>query len=232
MDLIQKTRDDYNKIAKHFSGTRHSLWPELVQFKPFLHDGQQILDWGCGNGQLLGLFKDFAIHYTGIDQSAELLKIARKTHAAEIKNGKARFYCNANKNKTFPANYFDIVFMVASFHHLPDRRSRLSVLKQIYEEMKPGGRLIMTVWNLASDWAKEKLKKDYKKIGEQDFLIPWKDPTGRVVVERYYHYFLPEEIGELLTTTGFVNEPNEAYNRQEFKSEKGGRNLVVVTTKK
>lgn len=227
MDIIQKTRDDYNKIAKHFATTRYDTWPELEQFKSFLASGQCILDWGCGAGRLLLFLKDHAIKYFGVDQSNELLKIAKKKYAAEIKQGGARFFCTANKAKKFPEQYFDLVFMVASFLHLPDVKSRLNLLKKTYREMKSGGRLIMTVWNLGSDWAKT---KKFKKIGENDWLVPWKNADGKVEVERYYHHFRKEELSDLLAKANFKIEKMDYFDGT-WTDSKGGRNLVVVAIK-
>ncbi|HLD60987.1 MAG TPA: class I SAM-dependent methyltransferase [Patescibacteria group bacterium] len=231
MDIIQKTRDDYNKIARHFASTRYDLWPELEQFKPFARDGQQILDWGCGNGRLLLLLKDHNFHYYGVDQSKELLKIAEKKYAPLVKKGIAKFYCTAHKEKNFAANFFDLAFMIASFHHLPDQKSRLKLLKKTFTELKLGGHLVMTVWNLESDWAKEKIKKDWKQMGDNDFLIPWKNPEGKIEAERYYHHFNEEELKGLLTEAGFTIEQMGYNDINIQKDKREGRNLVVVAKK-
>lgn len=230
-DIIQKTRDDYNKIAKHFSDTRRDVWPELEQFRPFIKDGQRILDWGCGNGRLLSIMKDKSVEYFGTDQAAALLAIAKKKYAAEIKSGKAKFFSTAFKEKKFDRDFFDLVFMVASFFHLPDKKNRLKLLKKTYAELKPGGRLIMAVWNLGSDWAKKKIKKDWKTLGANDFLIPWKSPDGKIEAERYYHHFTKEELTGLLEEAGFKIEIMNYYDKNSWSDEKGGRNLVVVASK-
>lgn len=231
MDIVQKTRLDYNKIARHFATTRSDTWPELEQFKPFIKDGQCILDWGCGGGRLLLMLKDRQIQYYGVDQSTELLKIAKKKFASEVKQGIAHFFCTASRVKKFPEGCFDLVFMVASFFHLPDAKSRLQLLEKTYAEMKVGGRLVMTVWNLESDWAKEKQEKSWKKIGENDFLIPWKNPEGIVEAERYYHHFTKEELKDLLTQANFKIERLDYYATNNWSDAKGGRNLVVVANK-
>ncbi len=231
MDIIQKTRDDYNKIARHFSGTRYDTWPELEQFKPIIQDGQYILDWGCGNGRLLLMLQDKKIHYFGVDQSQGLLKIAKKKYADLIKNGLVKFFCTAHKAKKFPSEFFDLVFMVASFHHLPDKKTRLNLLKNVYKEMKTGGKLIITVWNLASNWAEEKIKRGWKKVGKNDYLIPWKNPEGKVETERYYHHLDKEELRGLLEGVGFKIERLDYYSKSNWTDKKGGRNLVVIAAK-
>jgi SAM-dependent methyltransferase len=230
MDIIQKTRDDYNKIARHFAQTRNHAG-ELIQFKPFVKDGQLILDWGCGNGRLLHLLEKFDIHYFGLDQSQGLLKQAQKEHAELVKKKKAKFFCTAHKEKKFANDYFDLIFLVASFHHLPDEKTRLKLLKKIYAECKPGGKMIMTNWNLASDWAKDKLKKDWKKLGDGDHLIPWKTENGQVVALRYYHNFEKEELKVLVEKAGWKINSLFYSTGVEETSKKDGRNLVLIAEK-
>ncbi len=231
IEIIHKTREDYNHIAKHFSYTRKQLWPELGEFKKYIKDGQNILDWGCGNGRLIFLLEGKKVNYFGVDQSNGLLKIGKKTFNKEIKEGWVKFFSNAKKEKKFPDEFFDVVFMIASFHHLPDRDSRLDLLKKTFKEIKKGGNLIITVWNLESDWAKEKMKKGWQIIGENDFLVPWKNPDGEVLAERYYHHFSKEELDDLLKESGFKIKRLEFGERAVRPDKKGGRNLIAIVTK-
>lgn len=230
IDLVEHNRLAYNTIARHFSATRNRVWPEFKEFSAYLRNGQRILDWGCGNGRLLGFIQNFSrLEYWGIDQSAELLKQARRLNKPAIADGQAHFFSNANKEKIFPACYFDIVFMVASFFHLPDETSRLALLKKTFNELKPGGRLIMVLWNLGSTWAAKK-KKDWKELSENDWLIPWKNPAGDVLADRYYHHFTPSEITRLLTTRGFSVEKLH-YSEAVWSDDRGGRNMIVIAKK-
>lgn len=229
-EIIHKTREDYNLIADHFSGTRFDLWEELKPFEDLVKDGQNILDWGCGNGRLLFLFQNKKIKYFGLDQSEKLLKIAKKKWLPEIKSGKAAFFCTALRDKKFRKEFFDLAFLVASFHHLPDAYMRLKLLKKIFEEMKTGGKIIITVWNFESDWAQKKLKQDWEKMNENDFLIPWKDKFGDVMARRYYHHFSKDELNGLMEKAGFKNM-KFSYDSNDKSTKNNGRNLVVVAEK-
>ena len=46
----------YEKIADHFSETRHKAWPRVEAFVTGLGEdqGQVLVDVGCGNGKYLG----------------------------------------------------------------------------------------------------------------------------------------------------------------------------------
>jgi ubiquinone/menaquinone biosynthesis C-methylase UbiE len=228
-DLIKHNRLAYNRIAKNFSVTRSRGWPEFKEFTPLLSPGQRILDWGCGNGRLLEILTQ-PCEYYGVDQSTGLLAQAKKLHATAIKAGWAHFYSTATKAKKFPANYFDLAFFIASFFHLPSPAARSALLKKTYRELTSGGRLCMTLWNLESAWAQTK-KPLWKQLGEHDYLIPWKNPAGKVVAERYYHHFTKEEIVGLLEAAGFVVERASFLDTTAWTDDKGGRNLIVIAKK-
>ena len=115
---------------------------------------------------------------------------------------------------------------------MPDEASRLKLLQKIYKEMKTGGKLVVMVWNLGSDWAKVKAKKSWKKIGENDFLIPWKNPEGEILAERYYHHFTPAELNGLLVSAGFKVKKLKFMKNGTWTDDKGGQNLIAVAEKK
>jgi SAM-dependent methyltransferase len=152
-------------------------------------------------------------------------------HKKEVKEGRTNFFSTASRKKKFPENFFDVVFMIASFHHLPDKESRAELLADIYKQLKPKGKLIITVWNLESDWAKSKLKSGWKKMGDNDFLIPWKNPDGELITERYYHHFSKEELNSLLKEAGFKINRIDYSERTNWTDKKGGRNLVAIASK-
>ena len=232
-EIIHKTREDYNRIAKHFADTRQGAG-ELEKFIPLIKNDQYILDWGCGNGRLLRILRNKLVHYYGVDQSEKLLQIAKKEYAQQIKKGSVKFFSNAKKEVKFRPQFFDLVFMVASFHHLPDTASRLKLLQEVYSQMKNGARLIITVWNLESNWAQDKLKKDksdWEIFGDNDYIVPWKNQDGELIVKRYYHYFTKKELKGLLVKAGFTIEDMYYSKGNERVPQKEARNLVAIAQK-
>lgn len=63
----------YEKIAPHFSGTRHSPWPRIAEFLRDQPVGSLMADVGCGNGKYLGI--NNSIFSTGSDRSFNLAAI-------------------------------------------------------------------------------------------------------------------------------------------------------------
>ena len=45
----------YEEIAGHFSNTRHTPWPRVVDFLKQLPPGALVADVGCGNGKYLSI---------------------------------------------------------------------------------------------------------------------------------------------------------------------------------
>lgn len=228
--IIHKTREDYNRIAPLYASTRYKLGDDLKLFEKLVENGQNILDWGCGNGRLVYLLADKKVNYFGLDQSVGLLAEAKKQWADKIKSGQVKFFSTATRPKIFSAEFFDLAFLIASFHHLPDEETRLFLLKKIYKELKVKGKIIITVWNLESDWAQTKFKKDWELIGPNDFVIPWKNNKGEMLAKRYYHHFTPKELRSLLAEAGFKKIKTSYDSSVKFNG-KTGRNLVAVATK-
>ena len=77
-DLVKHNKRVYNTIAGYFSDSRNELWNDLEVFRPFIKNEYSILDIGSGNGRVYQLCdKNQDINYIGIDQSEEIVKIAR-----------------------------------------------------------------------------------------------------------------------------------------------------------
>lgn len=203
--LIQKTREDYDKIAGDFSRTRAYLWDDLRRFASYVKEGDRVLDFGCGNGRLSELFSGFEnICYVGVDQSDKLIDLARaKYPTGEFLNVKSL-------RLPFPDASFDSIFSVAVLHHIPSARKRDELLTEFFRVLKPGGVLVVTAWNL---WQKKYLglivKYTLKKISGQsemdyfDILVPWKNTQGIAVAERYYHAFTANTLKSVVLNNNF-----------------------------
>ncbi len=197
----------YNDIAEDFDHTRVYPWKELQVFIPYIKDNFKILDLGCGNGRLLKsllpINKNF--NYLGVDFSEDLIEAARKNHPD------FRFVVADMTELNFAPETFDMIFMIASFHHLPTKRERLEILYSLNRWLKPGGYLFMTNWNL---WQKRYFKyalyRFWSKSSWKDFFIPWRSDQDKVHW-RYYHSFGIGELTWLLKKTHFELQPEGVY---------------------
>lgn len=186
--LLKKVKNDYSIIAKSFDETRNKPWKEFKYFLPYLSKGQKLLDVGCGNGRLFSFLKKKNINYIGVDNNKDMLKTAKNHYK------KTKFLLAEQFNLPFRKEYFDHIWNIAAFHHLPSLYLRLKTLKEMERVLKKNGFLILTIWNL---WQK-KYKKYITK--NNDAFIPWKKDK---FVLRYYHAFKKAELEKLLAKAKF-----------------------------
>lgn len=78
------------------------------------------LDLGCGIGRL-------TMGY-GVDVSPKMLKLAKKGNEYKLGNG---------SKIPYPNNFFDSVFSVFMFQHIPDN-SKLNYIKEVYRVLNKG----------------------------------------------------------------------------------------------
>lgn len=214
-DFVKLNRETYNKIARPFGLTRQYLWDDLLPLKKYTKDNYKVLDLGCGTGRLYHLFKDFQdVKYVGADQSAGQIAVARE------KLPGVNFQIAEMTKLPFKKGEFDVVYCIATFHHLPDEKSRVKSLQEMKRVVKPGSYIIMTNWNLFSKTARQIMAKGkFEEIKPNDFIIPWLNQEGKILGKRYYHAFKLEELENLFKKIGFKLE-------DQYYTKKGGRGGV------
>ena len=232
--LLQQVKDGYNQIADHFSKTRYAPWSEFELFNEYIKDNQKILDLGCGNGRLFfTVLKDFNIEYHGIDNSERLIEIAKKkifNYQLPITNQFSSFNFQVSNitDLPYPDNYFDLVFCVAAFHHLPTKKLRLKALSEIKRVLKPGGYLLMTNWHLwHRPFWKYFFSDIFKKVSIKDFFFPWKSADGQIQCQRYYHAFTKGELKRLFKKIGFKTE--KIFLHQNSHKKEYGRGIDIIS---
>ena len=203
--LIDKTRQDYNLIADRFSRTRDYIPEDLVVLGEYSLPGEKVLDFGCGNGRLFEVLKDKKVDYLGIDNSKELIDLAKE------RCPEAKFQIVDSLNLNFPSNYFDKIYYLAVFHHIPSKKIRQQVLNEARRVLKPNSFLIITVWNLwqrKTAWQLLLKHTALKLIGRskldfKDIFYPWKNSEGKVLAQRYFHLFTKTELKRVAKKANF-----------------------------
>ena len=188
-DLVTKA---YNSIAGEFDQTRKVQWLEFHEFLEYVENDVKILDLGCGNGRVYELLKEKKIDYLGIDNSSGLIEKARANHS------NANFEFADMVDLDLPDNSFDIIFSIASFHHIPGKKLRIQAIKEMHRVLKSDGILILTVWNLFQwKYLKCLIKSILSSIIHIGLKYAWNDlwiKWGKHPIKRYYHAFLPSEL--------------------------------------
>ena len=214
-------------IADKFSATRKNFWSDLKFINRFARTDDRILDYGCGNGRLLEILPS-PIQYYGLDVSERLLSLAQKRYS-----GKSDSQLNWQKIRAFPEklsfsdNYFDVVYSIAVFHHLPGASYRQAVLKELKRVLKPHGYLIVTVWNLWQARYRKRIFQNWRKkvsgkswLDWNDCYLDFKDNQGRIF-SRYHHAFTQRELKNLFQKENF----------SLIKAEKISGNIIAIGQK-
>ncbi|MDO8424812.1 MAG: class I SAM-dependent methyltransferase, partial [bacterium] len=189
--LLRKTKEDYNLIAEDFSSTRQLIWPETRDLiDKYLAEGEKVLDLGCGNGRYFEYFKEKKVNYWGVDGSEKLIELAKKRYPG------ANFQIANALSLPFPDNFFDKIFCIAVLHHIPSEELRERFFQEAKRVLKPGGILIITVWNFRELKEFFLVSKAFisrvlglSKLDFRDFWEPWGNKA-----KRYYHYFSQKEL--------------------------------------
>ena len=203
--LLEKTRQNYNLIAENYARTRAYLPEDIRKLGEYALTGERILDSGCANGRLLEILKIKKVDYFGVDISDRLIKIAKKDYP------EAKFQIADALSLPFSADFFDKIYSISILHNIPSRNFQLQYLKETKRVLKPGGILILRVWDFWRRKTAAKLIFKYtflklikkSKLDFKDVFVPWKDSSGKILIQRYFHCFTKKELEDLVREAGF-----------------------------
>lgn len=237
--IMKKVENDYDAVAKEWDISRFFARVNQIKIARQIKNGDSVLDIGCGNGVFYPVLADKSINYVGMDISKKLLALARKKALKNKGKAKVKFIKGSITKLPFKNNQFDWVCAFAVMHHIPSDELRSRSAREIWRVLKPGGRAVITVWNLFSDWAEKKfniseqLKNSQEGFDKGDVSIPWKGTVDKVI-HRYVRAFTKNELSELFKDAGFKKATAYyAINETRVKSQnaKEGKDLVLIARK-
>jgi len=214
----------FDAIASDYHSKRKKPWRPLEFFITFLKKKGYsfkgiILDLGCANGRNFKIMTKPPSKLIGIDMSLNLLKIAK----SNLQNNE-QYSINESKffqlvqgdivNLPIRKKSINIIFSIATIHHIKKKSERKSLLIQMHESLKDKGKLILTVWRkwqtkfrdyFIWEWIKRNFSLGYKNQqkgrGLEEFgdkYVPWKLSKENDIYERFYHFFSKREIKRLV----------------------------------
>ena len=177
VDYKALVKRGYNACAAAYDESRKTESGfEIRGLSDRLHDGDAVLDIGCGAGTPIA--KSLAARYrvTGVDVSQEMV------HRAQQNVPTGDFICADVMSVRLPPSSFDAIVAFYFVFHLP-REEHQSLFRRIHRWLRPGGYLLCTLSHRSEEG-----------YTEEDF-------HG---VAMYWSNFGLEEYIDILTGVGFV----------------------------
>lgn len=208
---------NYDNFAKTFAKSRRNMkWEEIYYFFSFIKKFEwlNILDVWCWSWRLIEHIKthfDWNFDYLWVDSSKDLLSEAQKQNADFE-------FLNQNMTDLNLSQKYDLIFLIASFHHLKNIEDRLKTLENLKKYSKPGTKIFLTNWALNSELNYEKYKNNIIPNSENEFWsLDYNIKIGEYY--RYYHCFNLQELDFLFNEIWFKIIENKLFeNDKNFVS--------------
>jgi cyclopropane fatty-acyl-phospholipid synthase-like methyltransferase len=154
---------------------------------PLLHDGDPVLDLGCGCGVPATAILAQRYAVTGVDLSPVQITRARRLVPS------AQFECADMSRVDFPAESFGAIVSFFAIIHVPVEQHP-AILRKIHRWLRPAGYLFATVGSRAwtgieDDWHGAPM---YWSHADQATYVAWLEETGFDVL---WTRFIPEGAG-------------------------------------
>lgn len=182
---LKNVKNIYETIALEFKATRTYRWTWITDFIDSLPRGSLIYDIGCGSGRNM-LYNGYK--FIGFDNCNKFIEICRE-------KGLDTVYSEMTRLDAADASA-DAILCVAALHHLSCEKTRVLALKEMMRVLKPGGRILLSVWSINQP---KKTRVVFDNYG--DNIVYWKKKHPR-----YYYIFREEELVELIRGVGLFIE--------------------------
>jgi tRNA (uracil-5-)-methyltransferase TRM9 len=217
--LIALNSEFYQTFAKPFSATRMRIQPGVRRILKNIKGSGQILDLGCGNGEIYSALKDLGFNgnYVGIDSNDTFLNIAKSKHQQETNPEKNAYFILADLTKpkwtkNLPPFHYNWIIAFATIHHIPSQNLRNRLIHQIQDLFSHNSGLsrpsfFHSEWQFLNNprflykivpWCTIGISEDDIEPG--DFLVDWRYEGYGI---RYVHYFSEQELEHLANENGF-----------------------------
>jgi SAM-dependent methyltransferase len=209
--LLELNRQFYQTFALQFSATRQRLQPGVIRMLEQINPADDLLDLGCGNGELARELArcGHAGSYIGLDFSPPLLEQATPDQPLKYRFVQADLSTN-DWDASLTGTRYDAILAFAVLHHLPGVELRRQILRKIRLLLTGGGRFIHSHWQFLNSprlaarvqpW--EAIGLSQEEVDPGDYLLDWRQGGTAL---RYVHYFSELELEQLAALTDFEVE--------------------------
>lgn len=181
-ELSQRTLAHYEQRAEDFfAGTReHDVSQNINALLRYIEAEAPftILDFGCGPGRDLKVFRELGHIAVGLEGAASFVEMARAYSDCEV-------WQQDFLKLDLPHDYFDGVYANASLFHVPSQ-ALPHVLKQLHATLKPNGVFFSSNprGNNEEGWNRD-------RYGAYHDLTSWRGYLTAAGFDELTHYYRP-----------------------------------------
>jgi len=120
----------------------HNSWTDsqLFLFQGLeLGDWSRALDFGCGFGRCIALYRDIFNVIDGVDISEVGMSKAKEYLLHEGINNNQLYLSNGTDLSQIESNLYDVVYSIICLQHICVHEIRLGLMREFYRVLKPGG---------------------------------------------------------------------------------------------
>jgi SAM-dependent methyltransferase len=113
------------------------------------------LDFGCGPGRMILRMSPWLKRVDGVDISRSCIAVAERW-ARELPNPPKLYVNDGVVLDGIPSGEYDLVYSTIAFHHINSHVVRMSLLREFFRVLKPGGWIAIQMFYTTTpraDWA-------------------------------------------------------------------------------
>lgn len=183
----------YDNMGESYTTKAEKNWENKDKIDKFLNliEGENILDIGCGTGELLSYCSNQGFKVTGIDISKEMLKVA----LAKVNNAMLHEMSVYDLNQL--QDKYDGVLATYLFVHIPKDKIN-DVIKSMYNLLKDDGIFFITF-----TYAQK----------TNEFMVNYTlDEITKLLTSNNFEVLETSEINEALYTCTVISKKHKTYN--------------------
>jgi D-alanine-D-alanine ligase len=174
-----------------------------------LKKGMEILDLGCGNGRHSIEFAKKGYEVTAVDSSSPLLEYAKRKAVKEGIDIYSRIrFLKRNMCQISFTEKFDAIISMFAFGFLEEKEEHETMLKNIHESLKQGGKFILTTPNGQTRLIKI-ARNAFRDAKTGHLIYKTRSKIGEKINEKSIHDFDLATMRETITSTW--REENKKY---------------------
>ena len=132
----------YVQFEEHFRGSQQEIRTRVEDYIPILGRSSDIVDIGCGRGELLALLKEQGISARGVDSNAAMVDLCR-ARGLDVEQGDGLSYLQRQADNSIGG--LTAIQVVEHF----DPAYLVSFLETAFHKMRPGAPLLLETINPA-----------------------------------------------------------------------------------